>query len=154
VRYPGAYAVVLVLHLLTVAFAVGPSAVAASVSLRHVRARRAEALRDTSRTTRLYTLATLLTVVLGSALVGISGGTTGTPQWSMGQLWVSLSYVLWLVAVALLLLVVVPSQAKAAGQLEAGQDASGLAGRIGAAGGIAMLCWTVVIVLMVFKPGA
>jgi len=154
VRYSGAYAVVLVLHLLTVAFAVGPSAIAASVSPRHVHAGRAEALRDTSRTTRLYTLATLLTVVLGSALVGISGGTSGTPQWSMGQLWVSLSYVLWLIAVALLLLVVVPAQAKAATSIEAGQDASGLAGRIAAAGGIATLCWTVIIVLMVFKPGA
>jgi len=154
VKYSGAYALVLVLHLLTVAFAVGPSAIAASVSPRHVRAGRAEALRDTARTTRVYTIATVLTVLLGSALVGISGGTTGTPEWGMGQLWVSLSYVLWLVAVVLLLLVVVPAQRKAAGQIEAGQDAAGLAGRIGAAGGIAMLCWTAIIVLMVFKPGA
>ena len=63
-------------------------------------------------------------MLLGSALVGLSGGTTGTPEWGTGQLWVSLSYVLWLVAVALLLLVVVPAQGRAAGQIEAGQDAA------------------------------
>ena len=151
-KYSGLYAVLLVLHLLTVAFVVGPAAVAAVLSPRHVRAGRVDALRDAARTTRLYTLATLVTVLLGSALVAVSGGST--PQWSMGELWVSASYALWLVAVAVVLVLAVPAQEQAAEDLDARRDASPRAGRIAAGGGIAMLCWTAIVVLMVVKPGA
>ncbi len=152
--YSGTYALVLVLHLLTVAFVVGPAAVAGVLSSRQVRAGQVQALRDAARTTRLYTLASLLTVLLGSALVGLSGGTSGIPQWRMGQLWVVASYVLWAVAVALVLGVVVPAQASAAGALDGGEDADAQARRIGAAAGLATLCYAAVVVLMVVKPGA
>ncbi len=149
--YSGSYALVLALHLLTVAFLVGPSAVAAVTSARHVRAGRVEALRDAARTTRLYTLATVVTVLLGSALVGL--GDVGD-QWSMGDAWIGASYALWFVAVVLTLALVAPAQAKAAKALDEGRPAGGYAGQIAAGGGLAMLAWTAVIVLMVAKPGA
>ena len=149
--YAGAYAVVLALHLITVAFVIGPIAVATPLSARAARAGSADALRDHARTTRVYALASLVTVLLGSAMIGL--GDVGD-QWSMGQAWVSASYALWLVAVVLVLAVVVPAQRRAVGELEAGRDAAPLAGRMAAAGGAAMLCWTVIIVLMVVKPGA
>jgi len=149
-RYTGAYALVLVLHLLTVAFVVGPLAVAPPLSARAARAGRLDALRDHTRTTRVYALASLATVVLGSALVGL--GPVGD-QWSMGQAWISASWALWLAAVVLLLAVVVPAQTAAASALEAGQDGGALAGRISAAGGLAALALAAVIVLMVVKPG-
>lgn len=147
--YSGGYAVVLTLHVLTVAFLVGPAAVAAVSSARHVRAGHAEALRDASRTTRVYPLATVATVVLGTALVGL--GDIGD-QWSMGDPWISASYVLWLAAVALTLGLVVPAQTRAAEALEAGKDAGVHAGRIAAGAGLAMLAWTAIVALMVFKP--
>jgi uncharacterized membrane protein len=150
-RYSGAYAVLLVLHLLTVAFVVGPTAVAAPLSARAARAGRADALRDHARTTRLYTLATVLTVLLGSAMVGL--GDVGD-QWSFGQAWVGASYALWLLAVVLLLVVVVPAQTAAAEALEGGREAGAYAGRISAAGGVASLALAAVVVLMVVKPGA
>ncbi len=150
VTYTGAYAVVLVLHLLTVAFVVGPLAVAAVTSPRHARAGRADALRDAARTTRLYALATALTVLLGSAMVGL--GRTGD-AWSMGQAWISASYALWVVAVALTLGLVVPGQRAAIEALEAGTDAGEPARRIALGGGLAMLAWVAIIVLMVVKPG-
>ena len=150
--YSGVYALLLVLHLVTVVLLVGPAALAAVTSSRLVRDGRADALRAASRSTRLYTLGSLLTVVLGSALVGLSGD--GTPQWTMGQMWVSASYALWLVAVVLTLVVVVPAQEAAAGALDDGQPAGSHAGRIGAAAGVATLCWVVIIALMVYKPGA
>lgn len=153
-KYTGTYAVVLVVHLLTVMFLVGPAALAGVLSSRHVREGRADALRTDARTTRVYTLASLVTVLLGSALVGLSGGSSGVAEWSMGQLWVSASYVLWLVAVALVLAVVVPAQNGAATALEAGGDAAPLVGRIAAGAGVAMLCWIAIVVLMVAKPGA
>lgn len=149
--YSGGYAVVLSLHLLTVAFLVGPAALAAVTSPRFVRSGRVEALRDASRTTRGCTLATVATVVLGTAMVGL--GDVGG-QWSMGQAWISASYALWLVAVALTLALVVPAQAAAADALEAGQDAGSHAGRIAAGAGLASLAWIAIIALMVFKPGA
>ena len=149
--YSGGYAVVLVLHLLTVAFVVGPSAVAGLVSARHARAGRGEALRDASRTTRLYTLATVLTVLLGTAMIGL--GDVGG-QWEMGQLWVSASYALWIVAVALTLGLVVPNQTKAATAIDDGKDGGAYAGRIAAGAGLAVLAWSAIIVLMVVKPGA
>jgi uncharacterized membrane protein len=150
VTYSGAYAVVLVLHLLTVAFVVGPLAVVAVTSPRHVRAGRVDALRDAQRTTRLYAFATLLTVLLGSAMIGL--GDTGD-AWEMGQLWVSASYALWLVALALLLGVVVPAQRAAVEALETGGETAAAATRIGAGSGLAMLAWIAIIVLMVVKPG-
>ena len=91
--YSGVYALLLVLHLATVVLLVGPAALAAVTSARLVRDGRADALRAASRSTRLYTLGSLVTVLLGSALVGLSGASTA--QWSMGQLWVSASYALW-----------------------------------------------------------
>jgi uncharacterized membrane protein len=149
-KYSGAYAVVLALHLITVAFVIGPIAVATPLSARAARAGEAGALRDHARTTRVYALASLVTVLLGSAMIGL--GDVGD-QWSMGQLWVSASYALWLVAVALLLAVVVPAQKAAGEAIAEGRDGSADAGRISAAGGVAALAFTAIIVLMVLKPG-
>ena len=147
----GVYALVLVLHLLTVAFAVGPTAVTAVTSARHVRAGRAQALRAAASTTRGYALATLAAVLLGSILVrlGDIGG-----QWEFSQVWIAASYVLWLVAVGITTAVVVPAQLTAADTLDAGQDANRLARRIAAASGVVLVLWSAIIVLMVFKPGA
>jgi hypothetical protein len=142
---------VLVLHLLTVAFLVGPAAIAGMTSVRAAKAGHAQALRDASRTTRLYTLGTLLTVLLGTAMVGL--GDVGD-QWGMGQLWVSASYALWFVALVLTLALVVPAQLKAAQAIEAGGSAADQAGRIAAGSGLVLLAWTAIVVLMVVKPGA
>ena len=149
-RYTGAYAVVLVLHLLTALFVVGPLAVAAVTSGRLVKAGNADGLRSAMRTTRLYALASVIVVLLGSAMIGL--GDTGE-AWDMGQLWVSASYALWIVAVALTLGVVVPGQSSALQALEGGEDARRHVGRITAGAGLAMLAWTAIVVLMVTKPG-
>ena len=92
----------------------------------------------------------LVTVLLGSAMIGL--GDVGA-QWSFGQAWVSASYALWLVAVALLLAVVVPAQKAAGEAIAEGRDGGAYAGRISAAGGVAALAFTAIIVLMVLKPG-
>lgn len=149
-RYTGAYAVVLVLHLLAAVFVVGPLAVAAVTSPRLARAGRLDALRSAHRTTRVYAIASVVVVLLGSAMVGL--GDTGS-AWTFGQLWVSASYALWVVAVGLTLALVVPAQEAAVEALEAGQDAGGTAGRMAAGGGLAMLAWVAIVVLMVVKPG-
>ena len=150
-RYTGTYAILLVLHLLTVAFVIGPIAVATPLSARAARAGRTDALRDHARTTRVYAIASVVTVLLGSAMVGL--GPVGE-QWSMGQLWISASYALWLLAVVLLLAVVVPAQKAALAAIADGGQGGSYAGRISAGGGGAALAFAVVIALMVLKPGA
>ena len=149
-RYLGSYAVVLALHLLTVACVVGPLAVAAVSSPRLVRAGDLEGLRSAVRTTRIYAAATLVTVLLGTALVGLSG--TGTTKWDMGDAWIVGSYVLWLAAVVLTVAVVLPGLRAAVAALESSGTAA--TGRIAVGAGLAMLCWVAIIVLMVSKPGA
>lgn len=149
-RYTGAYAVVLVLHLLTALFVVGPLAVAAVTSPRLARAGQLDALRTAQRTTRLYALTSLVVVLLGTAMIGL--GDTGE-AWELSQLWVSASYALWIIAVALTLGLVVPAQQQAVKALESGGDAGGAAGRMAAGGGLAMLAWAAIVVLMVTKPG-
>lgn len=155
VKYTGAYALLLALHLLTVVAVIGPLLAAPPMAARAARAGRLDALRDHLRTTRVYAVASLLVVLLGSAMVGL--GSVGG-QWDFSQAWISASYVLWLVSVVLLLAVVVPAQTTAVERLEAGDEASSevaaLAGRISAAGGVAALALAAVIVLMVIKPGA
>lgn len=149
--YTGVYAVVLALHLITVAFVVGPSTVAATLSARHAREGRADALRDAMRTTRLFTLAGIVTVLLGSAMVGL--GAIGD-QWEMSQIWISASYALWFVAVTLQLALVVPAQGKALKAIDDGSSGAYQAGKIAAGAGLASLAYVVIIVLMVAKPGA
>lgn len=150
--YRGGYAVLLALHLLTAIFVVGPLAVTTVQAPRAVRAGRLDEVRAALRTTRLYGYASVLVVAFGAALVGLSGH--GTARWSMGSAWVSAAWALWLVALGVTLLLVVPAQERAVEQLERGDAAGGQAGRIAAGGGVAMLCWTTIIVLMVVKPGA
>lgn len=152
--YDGAYALVLALHLLTAVFLVGPAALAATGSPRLVRAGRADALRDAARTTRLYSSASVVTVVLGIVLVTLSGGDSGAAEWSMGDPWVSASFVLWLVAVGLTHAAVVPAQLRAAEALDSGQDATAAGTRITLLACLTTACWTAIIVLMVYKPGA
>jgi hypothetical protein len=149
-RYSGSYAVVLVLHLLAALFVIGPLAVVASASPQLARSGRLVALRAAQRTTRRYALASIVVVLLGSAMIGLGGP---GEAWEFSQLWVSASYAFWVVAVALTLGLVVPAQRDAVAALEAGQDASGTAGRMAAGSGLAMLAWVVIVVLMVTKPG-
>ena len=73
--------------------------------------------------------------------------------WSFEQLWVSASFALWFVAAGLTLGGVVPAQQAALEALETGGDTAAARRRIGVAGGLAMLAWTAIVVLMVVKPG-
>ncbi len=150
-RYTGSYAVVLVLHLLTVVFVVGPLSVTTVTASRLVRAGDVSALRAAARTTRLFSIVTVVTVALGSALLGL--GSVGA-QWKASQGWVSASYALWLVAIGLTIGLVLRGLRGAAQAADRGEPTGGFAGRVAIGGGLAMLCWLAIVVLMVTKPGA
>ncbi|MBC7373148.1 MAG: hypothetical protein H7323_04075, partial [Frankiales bacterium] len=88
-KYTGAYAIVLALHLITVVAVIGPLLAAPPLAARAARTGQLDALRDHARTTRLYALASIVVVVLGSAMVGL--GDTGG-QWAFSQAWIGASY--------------------------------------------------------------
>lgn len=152
-KYSGFYAVLLFLHLLTVVFVIGPLAIAG------VSAPRAlddgepavQRLTDAHRQVQRYGIASIVVPLLGTAMIGL--GDVGK-RWEYNEFWVSASYALYVVAVLAVLLVAAPAIKKAAAALTAGESTEVFKGRMQAAAGGAALAWVVIILLMVFKPGA
>ena len=138
-----------VLHVVTAVFLVGPMAVLPMTAMRAVRAGNGPMVELLGRSTRVFTLASLLVAVLGFGVVG-----TSDFDLSVTTDWVLISIVLYLVALALSLGLVVPSMTKAAARLEEGraEGARALYGRIAAGSGVVSLLLVAVTVLMVWKP--
>ncbi len=151
--YSGLYGVLLLLHLLTVVFVIGPLAIAG------VSAPRAlddgepavQRLTDAHRQIQRYSIASIVVPLLGTVMIGL--GDIGK-RWEYNEFWVSASYALYLVAALALLFVAAPAVKKAATALAAGESTEVFKGRMQAAAGGAALAWVVIIGLMVFKPGA
>lgn len=157
-RYGGLYGIILLLHLLTAVFVIGPLAIAGVAAPRALDDGEpaVQRLQDGHRLVQRYALASILVPLLGTAMVGLGNdpATDVGARWAFNQFWVSSSYALYLVAVLALLLVAAPSIKKAATALEAGESTEVYKGRMQAAAGGAALAFVVIIVLMVFKPGA
>lgn len=153
-RYTGTYAVLLVLHLIAVLVLIGPLTWTWTAAARLAEGGSSDvgALRRLHRSTRLLASASVLVVLLGSAMVGPEFD--DAPEWGWDQAWVPASLVLWLVAVALLALVAGRAMEDAVAALERGADGRPYAGRIRLGGGLATLAFAAVVVLMVVKPGA
>lgn len=66
-------------------------------------------------------------------------------------MWIWLSLLLWLVAAALAVFVVVPALDRAAA---APSTASSVVGRVAATGGIIGILFAVIVFLMVYRPGS
>jgi uncharacterized membrane protein len=138
-----------VLHVVTAVFLVGPMAVLPMTAMRAVRAGNGPMVELLGRFTWVFTLASLLVAVLGFGVVG-----TSDFDLSVTTDWVLISIVLYLVALALSLTLVVPALRGAAADLAKwGPDhKSSQYGRIAAGSGIVSLLLIAVTVLMVWKP--
>ena len=139
------------LHVVAAVFVIGPMAILPMTALRAVRAGNAPVVELLGTSTRIFTLASLLVAFLGFAVLGVLGKTEDV---SVGSGWVLTSIVLYVVALALALFVVVPSLQKAATALtaEGPTGAQSLYGRIAASSGIVALLLVAVTVLMVWRP--
>ncbi len=155
-RYGGLYGIILLLHLLTAVFIIGPLAIAGVAAPRALDDGEpaVQRLQDGHRLVQRYALASILVPLLGTAMIGLGNDGDVGAQWAFNQFWVSSSYALYLVAVLALLLVAAPAIKKAAAALEAGESTEVYKGRMQASAGGAALAFVVIIVLMVFKPGA
>jgi uncharacterized membrane protein len=137
-----------VLHVVTAVFLVGPMAVLPMTAMRAVRAGNGPVVALLARSTWVFSLASLLVAVLGFGVVGTADERFDL---SVGTPWVLTSIVLYLVALALSLFLVVPAMRQAAADLSAGGSSTAY-GRIAATSGVVSLLLLAVTVLMVWKP--
>lgn len=145
-----------VLHVVTAVFIVGPMAIIPMTAMRAVRAGNAAQVRVLAKSTTIFSWLSLIVFVLGFGVMGMADekyGLTFTTPWI---LW---SIILYVVAFALSVFVVVPAMNKAADALEATASAGGAAAAeksgypaIAAGSGIVSLLLVAVVVLMVWKP--
>ena len=110
---------ILWLHVTAAVFTIGPGTAAIMSTPRFVRKRNIGVVGYLFRTTRIYSFATLLTLIFGLALTGMTH--------KFNQWWISVSLTLFVVAFVLLMLVL-RDQRKALAALEAADLAGGQAG--------------------------
>ncbi|WP_030439598.1 hypothetical protein [Actinoplanes subtropicus] len=132
--------VLLSLHVLAAIVAIGPVTVAASVFPSALRRGDRDAMRQLHRVCRVYALLGLAVPVFGLATAGSLG--------VLGDAWLIVSIALTAVAAAVLGLAVLPAQEAA---LAGGPS---LPARLGMLAGVFNLLWTVVVVLMIVRPGS
>jgi uncharacterized membrane protein len=140
--------VLTVLHVVTAVFIVGPMAILPMTGMRAVRTGNAAVAGLLARSTGVFSLASLVVAVLGFGVVGTADKRFDL---SVDTPWVLASIVLYLLALLLSLLVVVPALRRAAAELAADR-ATGAYGRIAAGSGLVSLLLLAVTVLMVWKP--
>jgi hypothetical protein len=160
--------ILLFLHLLTAIFAVGPLVHAVTTASRGLRQGDAPAIAASARMAKIYSMVSVLVVVLGFGLM--SQKRRGQELGSFGDTWIWLSVLLWVVAVAVTLTVIVPALENATDTITGGRREStsdehvGEArletalktqtARVAASGGVVGIIFAVIVVLMVYRPGS
>ncbi|TXN28970.1 DUF2269 family protein [Lacisediminihabitans profunda] len=146
-----------VLHVVGAVFIVGPMAILPMSAMRAIRARNASQVGLLAKSTNLFSLLSLVVVVLGFAVMGM---TDPKEKLSMTTPWILISLILYAIAIALSLALVVPTLRRAAADLESagatpGSGAANAAPRypaVAAGSGIVSLLLVAVVVLMVWRP--
>lgn len=143
-----------ILHVVGAVFIVGPMAILPMSAMRAIRTGDGGQVANLAKSTNLFSLLSLLVVVFGFGVLGMAD-----PKYnlSVGTPWVLWSIIIYVVALAISLFLVVPTMRKAAEALKAaeGSDAPAASTRypaIAAGSGVASLLLVVVVVLMVWKP--
>ncbi len=142
------------LHVLFAIFAVGPLVHAATTAARGIRTGDGAATASSARTVRIYSYASVLVVLVGSAMMSLdSPDKKGEKVAQFGDTWIWLSVLLWLVAVAVALLAVVPALDKASALIGKQESVVAMTARVAAPGGIVGLIFAGIVFLMVYRPG-
>jgi len=144
-----------ILHVVGAVFIVGPMAILPMSAMRAIRAGSSAQVATLAKSTRIFSLLSLIVFVLGFALVGVAD-----PKYNLSVTtpWVLASIILYVVAIVLSLAVVVPAMNRAAANAGTAPAASGSAAAksgyaaISAGSGIVSLLLVAVVVLMVWKP--
>jgi uncharacterized membrane protein len=143
-----------VLHVVGAVFIIGPMAILPMTAMRSVRAGQGAQVAVLAKSTFVFALLSLVVAVLGFGILGVADKseddtTVSTP-------WVLISIILYVLAVGLTLLAVVPALRSAAEHLQnpASQELSKPDyRRISIGSGVTTLLLVAVVVLMTWKPG-
>lgn len=138
-------------HIVLAVFAIGPLAHAATTAARGIRTANAPVVAAAARTVNLYGYLSIAVGIVGMSLVQPK---PAFHDRHFSDTWIWLSAVLWLVAVLLIFTFLLPNLRGAATALQNGASAASLTGRVAAGGGLLALIYLVIVVLMVYKPGA
>jgi uncharacterized membrane protein len=133
-----------VLHVVAAVFIVGPMAILPMTALRALRAGNTEQVALLAKSTRVFSLLSLVVAVLGFGVLGMS---KRSDDLSFSTPWILTSVILYVVAVVVSLVVVVPSLRAASGGA-----AASTYGRVAAGSGVVALLLVAVTVLMVWQP--
>ena len=172
----------LLLHLLTAIFAIGPLVHAVTTASRGLRKGDASAVAASARMAKIYSIASVLVVIFGFGLM--SQKRRGKELGSFGDTWIWLSVLLWVIAVVVTFVVIVPALERAADTIRVGsgsrsetdgsssetggssspEERSGggrietnlkaQTARVAASGGVVGILFAVIVVLMVYRPGS
>lgn len=148
------FKIMLALHLLTAVFAIGPLVGGAMAAGRGLRGNDATATDSAARTLTIYSYASVLVIIFGFGLLSAKEPHSGRTPGDFGDLWVWLSLVLWLVALALTLGLVVPALKHASTTLTSGGTTERFVGRVAAGGGVVAVLFAAIVFLMVYRPGS
>jgi Predicted integral membrane protein (DUF2269). len=140
-------------HLVLAVFAVGPLVHAATTAGRGIRRGDGAATASAARVLRIYAIASLLVVAVGFGLMSSKSPYTHQDVAKFSETWIWVSLLLWVVAVAIVLGVVVPTLQRATRLIAAQDSVVALTGRVAAAGGVVGLLFLAIVVLMVYQPG-
>lgn len=147
------YDFLLALHLVFAVFAIGPLVHAATTAGRGIRKGDGEATASSSRLLRVYGYVSVLVIVTGLILMSLDSPHGSGKVGDVGELWIWLSLALWVVGVALILGVTVPTLDRATQLIAQEESVVSLTARVAASGGAVGLMFAVVVFLMVYRPG-
>ncbi|HEU5265280.1 MAG TPA: DUF2269 family protein [Jatrophihabitans sp.] len=143
----------LALHILFAVFAIGPLVHAATTASRGVRRGDGAATAASARLLRVYSYASVLVVLVGFALMSTTSVFTGKKAAEFGDTYIWLSVLLYVVAIALIVAIVIPALDRATQIITEQGSVVTLTGRVAAAGGLVGLIFAGIVFLMVYRPG-
>ena len=148
------FKILLALHLLTAIFAVGPLVHAATTASRGLRSGDAGATASSARTVKLYSWISIAVIFFGFGLMSADNPYGSGKVADMGDPFIWISLLLWVFAVVLALVVIVPTLQQATVNITNGVGVDGLTARVASSGGLVGLLFAVIVFLMVYKPGS
>jgi hypothetical protein len=139
-------------HLVLVVFTIGPLMHVAKTASRGIRHGDATATRSAARSLRIYAYVSVLVIIAGGALM--SQKEDGKKLAEFSDVWIWLSLLLWLLAMAVVLAELVPTMTNVTKLIEAEDSVVTYTARVIAAGSVVAAIFFAIIVLMVYKPGS
>lgn len=138
-----------ILHVVGAVFIVGPMAILPMTAMRALRSGAHAQVAVLAKSTMIFSYLSLIVFVLGFGLVGMADPKY---QLSVTTPWVLWSIILYVIAVVVSLVLVVPAMRRAAASGVDGGTVITRSPAISAGSGVVSLLLVVVVVLMVWKP--